>query len=76
MRFVVINLGEGGGGGWSQIKPIAFGNELRTYDMIPEVTSLSPVSLFLSLSHLTHNINLKGWFRLHYTQVSVQRAEA
>ena len=51
MRFVVINLGEGvGGGGWSQIKLITFGNELRTYDMIPKVTSLSPVSLFLSLS--------------------------
>ena len=57
MRFVVINLGEGGGGGgWSQIKPITFGNELRTYDMIPKVTSLSPVSLFLSLSLTSRTI--------------------
>ena len=59
MRFVVINLGEGGGGGgggWSQIKPIMFGNELRTYDMIPKVTSLSPVSLFLSLSLTSRTI--------------------
>ena len=34
MWFVVIKFG-GGGGGWSQIKPITFGNELRTYDKIP-----------------------------------------
>ena len=39
--FVVIRFGGGGGGGgggvggWSQIKPIMFGNELRIYDMIP-----------------------------------------
>ena len=37
MWFVVGNLGEGGGGGWSQIKPIMCGNELRTYDVIPKL---------------------------------------
>ena len=31
MWFIVIKFG-GGGGGWSQIKLITFGNELRTYD--------------------------------------------
>ena len=36
MWFVIIKFGgRGGEGGWSQIKPITFGNELRTYDMIP-----------------------------------------
>ena len=34
---VLMLLGGGGGGGvWSQIKLITFGNELRTYDMIPK----------------------------------------
>ena len=31
----VVDVQEGGGGGWSQIKPTTFGNELRTYDMTP-----------------------------------------
>ena len=33
--ITVIKFG-GVGGGWSQIKPITFGNEFRTYDMVPE----------------------------------------
>ena len=36
-------MGEGGGGGgWSQIKPITFGNELRTYDVIPYLLESTP----------------------------------
>ena len=59
MWFVVINLGEGGGG-WSQIKPITFENELKTYDMIPYTCSTPTLEQLSYLEpHFKQNIKLR-----------------
>ena len=60
MWFVVNKFG-GGGGGWSQIKQITFGNELRIYDMIPYTDQVS-VLTDSTVMHPAHpNEHCSAW---------------